>query len=91
MRKLGEQWVEEIGGKEHMLKCIGLADDMSIIIKDLGVLNDDGCLAEERTGKFPNISFSCDEWCIEYNEDYISVACFGVTKQEAIDAWNRRN
>ena len=34
------------------------------------------CLAEERTGKFPTISFSCDEWCIEYNEEYISVACF---------------
>ena len=64
--------------------------EKGLIIKDLGPVNEDGCLAEERTGKFPTISFSCDEWCIEYNEDYISVACFGVTKQEAIDAWNRR-
>ena len=61
-----------------------------VIVKDLGPVNEDGCLAEERTGIFPNISFTCDEWCVEYNEDYISVACFGVTKQQAIDAWNRR-
>ena len=35
-------------------------------VKDLGPVNEDGCLAEEKL--FPNISFTCDEWCVEHNE-----------------------
>ncbi len=122
MKKLGEQWIEVIDGKRHMLKAVERPEEIShisarvhpcfkcffqmddydcaypsvcdmqrrVIIKDLGPVNEDGVLAEERTGLFPNISFTCDEWCVECTEDYISVACFGVTKQQAIDAWNRR-
>ena len=84
MRKLGEQWVEEIDGKKHMLKavegenCTGCAfgkmhkgsglnnihvcdreDDCPLeysdtVVKDLGVLNEDGCLPSP-WGGYPKI------------------------------------
>ena len=79
MHKLGEQWIEVIDGKEHMLKAVERAEENShisarvhpcfkcffqmddydcsyprdtwkcdlaknIIIKDLGILNEEGCL-----------------------------------------------
>lgn len=127
MRKLGEQWVEEIDGKEHMVKavnqtnkCSGCVfctsiwcadhnqserdfDCMTMIIKDLGILNDDGCLPEERTGKYPTIKDRNDDqaffghiWdcvvCEKIGDDdgAIEVRVSALTRQEAIDRWNRR-
>ena len=94
MRKLGEQWVELIDGKEHMLKCTGLADDMSIIIKDLGVLNEDGLLPCPFCEEYPKIIHPTE------NMPVVSIVHTGVghrilleffsSEQEAIDAWNRR-
>ena len=65
------------------------------IIKDLGPVNEDGCLAEERTGLFPKVSQVFDNlWkaFIYVNNDleHIEVVVYGKTKQQAIDAWNRR-
>ena len=128
--KIGEQWVEEIDGKMHMLKavqsvdigactacdfegqeskCAGFPNSVcgsnsnSFIIKDLGVLNDDGCLPEERTGKYPVvkkvISLKLMGWVwwagIEGESDIngakLSIGVEALTEQEAIDAWNRRD
>ena len=62
-------------------------------IKDLGPVNDNGCLAEERTGLFPKISrLEIDDcvWVAAVHDDFVTVMAYGNTKQEAIDAWNRR-
>lgn len=66
-----------------------------VIIKDLGPVDENGCLAEERTGLFPKVSQVFDNlWkaFIYVNNDleHIEVAVYGKTKQQAIDAWNRR-
>ena len=101
MRKLGEQWVEVIDGKRHMLKCIGLADDMSIITKDIGILNEDGCLpAPWNKNLYPNIdehdlniyqNGAPIHYFLIYGDDgLIKMWAEGKTRQEAIDAWNRR-
>jgi len=98
MRKLGEQWVEEIDGQEHMVKCIGLADDMSIITKDIGVLNEDGCLPVPWDKTFyPNIYeglltiyTSNRRVLVCCEDDDMSMFVNGKTRQEAIDRWNRR-
>lgn len=119
MRKLDEQWVEEINGKPHMVKavkqtnkCSGCVfctsiwcadhnqserdfDCMTMIIKDLGILNEDGCLPN-CWGEYPRIEELVDihtkeHWfrCITRNNVYCATDSY-KTKQEAIDAWNRR-
>ena len=96
MRKLGEQWIEELDRDMHMYKCIGLNDDMSEIIKDLGILNEQGCLpAPWDKNLYPNI-----DNCIIDGKDTgwdIYVDCFNIemvvnakTLKQAIDLWNRR-
>ena len=69
-------------------------DDKKFIIKDLGPVNEEGCLAEERSGKFPEIehqSYGPVRWSCLVMDDFGYVRTFGDTKQEAIDAWNRRH
>jgi hypothetical protein len=123
MRKLGEQWVEEIDGKPHMVKavkqtnkCSGCVfctsiwcadhiqserdfDCMTMIIKDLGVLNEDGLLPCPFCGEYPEIQHDTEGekygrttgWLIFC--DGTSHSCTAgtfLTKQEAIDEWNRR-
>ena len=69
-------------------------DDKKFIIKDLGPVNEEGCLAEERSGKFPKIEL--EQWF--YNVyvksgpmlNSIYVSSTAPTRQEAIDLWNRR-
>jgi hypothetical protein len=138
MHKLGEQWVEEIDGKKHMLKaverpeedshisarvhpcfkCFFQMDDYDcaypsdkwvcdmqrrVIIKDLGVLNEDGCLPEERTGKYPTIKDRNEDqgWLghiwdcivcekIGNDDEAIGIRVSALTRQEAIERWNRR-
>ncbi len=90
MRRVGEQWVEESNGEQHMKKCVGLSVDMSEIIKDLGIIRD-GCLPEERTGLYPEIENWKNETFIVSLRTYdVIVICYGNTLQEAKDAWNRR-
>jgi len=125
MRKLGEQWVEEIDGKPHMVKavkqtnkCSGCVfctsiwcadhnqserdfDCMTMIIKDLGILNEDGLLPCPFCGEYPLVE-NAYEGVSGHNtpDGFWRISCFGKnhemaffsgkTKQEAIDAWNRR-
>jgi Lar family restriction alleviation protein len=120
MRKLGEQWVEEIDGKEHMVKavkqtnkCSGCVfctsiwcadhnqserdfDCMTMIIKDLGILNEDGLLPCPFCGEYPEndtkdycqFGFVVRHVC-KNNKTAMGTSNY-KTKQEAIDAWNRR-
>lgn len=134
MRKLGDQWVEVIDGREHMLKAIKQPEEYShinsrihpcfkcffqmddydcaypldkwvcdmqrgVIIKDLGVLNDDGCLPSP-WGGYPTITRVGSEGFCTYkvrsylkNEEaygFTLIEVIGDTRQQAIDAWNRR-
>lgn len=119
MRKLGEQWVEEIDGKPHMVKavkqtnkCSGCVfctsiwcadhnqserdfDCSTMIIKDLGILNEDGCLPSD-FGVYPEVY---EHMLVGINgymakayisDPHVGKYAWGKTKQEAIDAWNRR-
>ena len=130
MRQSGEQWVEEIDGKKHMLKavpsvdigactacdfegqeskCAGFPNSVcgsnsnSFIIKDLGILNEDGLLpipfdVPDGYPKYPVIneySRNIDGIPELFQVSYSHMNChinFGIynTKQQAIDAWNRR-
>ncbi len=61
-------------------------------IKDLGPVNDNGCL-ESPIGKgFPTIRQNSDKTWVVFWTDSKNVRIFsvGATEQEAIDAWNRR-
>ena len=70
-------------------------------VHDLGPVNEDGCLAEERTGLFPEIAnkfdlFAMDRvWVAEFQYAdstgmIIQIQIRENTKKECIDAWNRR-
>ena len=120
MKKLGEQWIEVIDGKKHMLKAVegpcercdishtcNLSADChmerGLIAKDLGILNKDGCLPAP-WGGYPKIIHEVDQnrtengedvhydnlWCVEIHELVLVCTDEHPTKQEAIDAWNRR-
>ena len=131
MINLGEQWVEEIDGKEHLVKLVeshindtkrcgscmfynqsknlctlpkGVKHISEIgclrrflIIKDLGILNDDGCLPSS-FGEYPTVATPSEdngEWCVyaflnEGKKLIKDEEAWGNTKQEAIDVWNRR-
>ncbi len=140
MHKLGEQWVEEIDGQEHMLKVVEQAktvnadvcggcyfgvcgdichdgalhvcgygegkcplDNVDWVVKDLGILNEDGCLPSP-WGGYPKIIHEVNQtriengedvhygnlWCVEIHEPVLVCTDEYPTKQEAIDAWNRR-
>ena len=115
--KIGEQWVEELDGKRHMLKalnstyncngCAYLCDNgkcshesiiecpvytIDAIIKDLGVLNEDGCLPSVWSNNlYPQVYRTTETIWYAHAESYgIFMEAKGKTKQEAIDAWNRR-
>ena len=133
--KIGDQGVEEIDGKKHMLKALPCKDrlpchgcdfgyfDMDeqhvrvhtckckifcddngqYIIKDLGILNEDGCLPSP-WGSYPKIIHEVNQtriengedvhydnlWCVEIHEPVLVCTDEYLTEQEAIDAWNRR-
>ena len=126
--KIGEQWIEELDGKRHMLKavqsdhlCSGCAFSCTtfcrdplmserdidcskmIVIKDLGVFNEDGALPDYHTGKYPTIKdrnegqgwlghiwdcIVCEK--IGNDDEAIEIRVSALTRQEAIDRWNRR-
>ena len=116
MRKLGEQWVEEIDGKKHMLKavepfelCQGCLFNCNygccwlkcfdschmgnyFIIKDLGILNEDGCLpAPWDETKYPKITVLIGNvYNIEVMKGHWFMQVRGDTLEKAVERWNRR-
>jgi hypothetical protein len=66
-----------------------------IIIKDLGILNEDGCLPSD-FGVYPevyeHVLMGINGYMVKaYIPDpHVGKYAWGKTKQEAIDAWNRR-
>lgn len=65
------------------------------IIKDLGILNEEGCLPSD-FGVYPEVYehtlMGIDGYMVKAytSEPHIGKYAWGNTKQEAIDAWNRR-
>jgi hypothetical protein len=119
MRKLGEQWIEEIDGKKHMVKavkqtnkCSGCVfctsywcgdhiqserefDCSTMIIKDLGILNEDGLLPCPFCKEYPELVEESDEndeaiYTVEHECSVLIEAGWWHDRQQAIDAWNRR-
>lgn len=120
MRQSGEQWIEELDGKRHMLKavqsdhlCSGCAFSCTtfcrdplmskrdidcskmIIIKDLGVLNEDGCLPSD-FGVYPevyeHVLMGINGYMVKayISDPLVGKYAWGKTRQQAIAAWNRR-
>ncbi len=99
MHKLGEQWIDKDG---NMQKCIW-TDGNAYTTKDLGPVNEYGCLPSP-WGGYPKIIHEVDQtrtengddvhydnlWCVEIHEPVLVCTDEYPTKQEAIDAWNRR-
>ena len=92
MKELGEQWIEEIDGKMHMLKAVTPIINGHPDIKDLGILNDDGCLPCPFCGEYPEIQDREYEGVIVFCDgDSHSITCGAFfSKKQAIDEWNRR-
>ena len=116
--KIGDQWIEVIDGKRHMVKAVkgkcercvishtcnlsvGCHMELGLIAKDLGVLNEDGLLPCPFCGEYPLVE-NAYEGVSGHNtpDGFWRISCFGKnhemaffsgkTKQQAIDAWNRR-
>lgn len=69
--------------------------DKGLIVKDLGPVNEEGCLAEERTGLFPAITKVNDGiWKASVYQNggliQIEIEVWATTRQQVIYAWNRR-
>jgi len=80
-------------------------DGCNLIVKDLGILNEEGLLPSP-WGGYPTIIHEIDQdrikndeevhydnlWCIEINDTGPVLVCTNEypTEQEAIDVWNRR-
>lgn len=121
MRTLGEQWVEEIDGKKHMLKAVNYSEgcngciflrydpdefytcnrprlgcpvDDGMIIKDLGILNEDECLPCPFCGEYPKIILPTENMpvfsIVHTGGGHRILLEFFSSEQQAIDAWNRR-
>ena len=80
---------------ENCYGTCGASDGCDFIVKDLGILNEDGCLPN-CWGEYPRIEERVDvhtneHWfrCITRNNVYCATDSY-KTKQEAIEAWNRR-
>ena len=86
-------------------KCAGFPNSVcgsnsnSFIIKDLGVLNDDGCLPSPWGGYPKIVRVGREDFCTYKVRFYLKnevvygftlIEVTGNTRQEAIDAWNRR-
>lgn len=68
-------------------------------IKDLGIVDEKGCLPEERTGLYPDIiylggnGFLESSWVAQVDDevDDIHVTVYGDTEEEVKFKWNKRS
>lgn len=68
-------------------------------IKDLGIVDENGCLPEERTGLYPDIihlegnGFLESSWVAQVDDevDDIHVTVYGDTEEEVKFKWNKRS
>lgn len=74
-------------GCSHLSEC---SEGENYIFKDLGPVDDNGCLAEERTGSFPTVKQDGCVWYVELQTVSTVVLCIGYSRQETIDKWNHR-
>jgi hypothetical protein len=113
--ELDEQWIEDgrmykaiLKGSGNYISCswTGLQLAEGLIAIDLGPVNEDGCLRDERTLEFPELELIATRestgeqlWKIEsvyyIGESFfggigVTTTVFGRTEQECKDAWNRR-
>ncbi len=91
----GCHWSDANSGCDSMVVCPVNASETGLIVKDLGPVNEEGCLAEERTGLFPTISeVTKGIWkaTVYQNEGLmqIEIEIWATTRQQVIYAWNRR-
>jgi hypothetical protein len=72
---------------------------MDMVIKDLGILNEDGCLPSPWGGYPKIVRVGREDFCTYKVRFYLKnevvygftlIEVTGNTRQEAIDAWNRR-
>lgn len=94
MKNLDEQWVEEFDGVKHMLKAVTPIINGHPDIKDLGILNEDGCLPCPFCGEYPKIIYPTENMPVvsimHTGGGHRVLLEFFINKQEAIDAWNSR-
>ena len=117
MRKLNDQWIEEIEGVRHMVKAIPITsgyvchgcmfydaniqdcskytipcDDKKFIIKDLGTVNEEGCLAMPcDKNVFPEIEkVNNSVWFAKAQSGTVYMESWGIGRKGAVDSWNRR-
>ena len=101
MRKLNEQWIgKQDDGRNHLIEKVDAKEGH---YKDLGPVNEEGCLPSP-WGGYPKIIHEVDQnrtengedvhydnlWCVEIHEPVLVCTDEYPTKQEAVDAWNRR-
>ena len=91
MKELGEQWIDKDG---NMQKCIW-TDGNAYTTKDLGHVNEDGCLPCPFCGEYPTLKEELDEngsriYAIEHECNIDMTTGWDHDKQTVIDAWNRR-
>ena len=119
-RKLGDQWIEVIDGKRHMLKavdntyncngCTFLGDSgkclhssilecpvyrIDAVIKDLGILNEEGLIPCPFCWEYPTPKEELDEhderiYAIEHECNIDMTTGWDHDKRTVIDNWNRR-
>jgi len=77
-----------------MQKCIW-TDGNAYTTKDLGIINDDGCLPSD-FGVYPevyeHVLMGINGYMVKayISDPHVGKYAWGETKQQAIDAWNRR-
>ena len=59
-------------------------------IKDLGPVDEEGCLAEERSGIYPEVEHVGKSWWVIVSTQDYDILARAPTRQEAIDLWNWR-
>ena len=95
MKKLGEQWIEELDGKVYMYKAVTPIINGHPDIKDIGILNDDGLLPCPFCGGYPTLKEELDEhderiYAVEHECNICMITGWDYDRQTVIDACNRR-